>query len=180
MSTTTENTKEKSNKKVKDEESIQSEVANSKIIRKHVLMATGVGVLPFPIIDIAGITAINLRMINKLSKNYGDEFNKQTATNVITSLVASLGAQGVATGVFGSLIKAIPFVGSVAGAIAYPGFAGATTYALGKVFEKHYECGGTLVTLNSDSFKDYFKNQYDKGKARVKDVKDAAYGKNEK
>ena len=166
--------------KTKSKDKVQSEDLNSKIIRNHVLMSMGVGAIPVPLLDIAGITAINLRMISKISKNHGDKFNKQIARNVITSLVASMGAQGAATGAFGSLMKAIPFVGSVAGAITYPAVAGATTFALGQVFERHYEAGGTLLTLDVDCVKGFFNEQYDEGKSRVKNIKDAALGKNKK
>lgn len=166
----------KSKSKVK----VQSEDLNSKIVRKHVLLSMGVGVIPVPLLDIAGITAVNLRMISKIASNHGDKFNKQIATNVITSLVASMGAQGAATGAFGSLMKAIPFVGSVTGALTYPAVAGATTFALGQVFIRHYEAGGTLLSLDVDAVKGFYNEQYDKGKSRVKNIKDAALGKNEK
>ena len=161
---------------------VQPEVENSvsKIVRKHVLTSMGIGIIPIPFLDIAGITAINIRMISKISRRYGDTFNKQIATNVITSLVSSMGAKGAANGVLGSLVKSIPFIGGVAWAVTYPAVAGATTYALGQVFIRHYEAGGTLLTLDSDSVKEYFNEQYDKGKTRVKEVKDAALGKTKK
>ncbi len=173
MSTATE-TKSKAKAKV------QTENPNSQIVRNHVLMSMGVGAIPIPILDIAGITAINLGMIKKISKNHEDQFNKQIATNVISSLLAGMGAKSAATGAFGSLIKFIPVVGTLAGTVTYPAIAGATTYALGQVFIRHYEAGGTLLTLNTDSVKGFFNEQYEKGKTRVKDIKDAALGKSEK
>jgi uncharacterized protein (DUF697 family) len=150
---------------------------DAKIISKHMFMSMGVGAVPIPFLDMVGITAIQLHMIKKISKNHGDLFNKQIVVNVVSSLVGAVGAQSAATGTLGSLVKTIPVIGSVAGAVTYPAIAGATTFALGQVFVRHYESGGTLLTLKTSNVKDVFKEQYEKGKERVKSVKDAAIGK---
>jgi hypothetical protein len=37
------------------------------------------------------------------------------------------------------------------------------TYAIGKVFVKHFESGGTLLNFNVDKVKDYYNEQFKKG-----------------
>ncbi|MCI5168355.1 MAG: hypothetical protein D3903_20245, partial [Candidatus Electrothrix sp. GM3_4] len=41
-----------------------------RIIRNHMLTAMGVGLIPFPVIDIVGITGVQLNMLRKLSNTY--------------------------------------------------------------------------------------------------------------
>lgn len=170
-------TKEKTETKetVSKETSLQE--ANNKTIRNHMLASMGVGAIPIPILDMAGITAIQLRMIQSISKNYDDKFDKKYVTKVISALVAGVGTKSIATGTFGSLVKLIPVIGSVVGAVTYPAVAGATTFALGQVFVRHYESGGTLLTLETAPVKDYFKEQYNEGKERASNIKKAALGK---
>jgi hypothetical protein len=57
--------------------------------------------------------------------------------------------------------------------VSIPVMAGASTYAIGKVFVKHYEEGGTILDLNTEKLKAYYREQYEKGKAVAK----AATGK---
>lgn len=153
------------------------ERTTSQIVNKHVLYSMGVGAVPIPFVDVAGITAIQLSMINKLANYHNDTFSKKAATSIISSLVASVGAKGAATGAIGSLIKMIPVVGTVAGAVTFPAVAGATTFALGQVFIRHYESGGTLLSFNTESAKEFFQDQYSKGKEKVSKMKNAATGK---
>jgi len=51
--------------------------------------------------------------------------------------------------------------------LAIPAFSGAATYAIGKVFIRHFESGGTFLDLDTAKVKAYFSEQYDKGKKLV-------------
>jgi hypothetical protein len=43
-------------------------------------------------------------------------------------------------------------------------FAGAVTYAIGKVFEQHFESGGTFLDFKAEQYKTYFAQMYQEGK----------------
>jgi hypothetical protein len=43
-------------------------------------------------------------------------------------------------------------------------FAGASTYALGQVFKRHYESGGTILDFDPARLKKMYKEQFEKGK----------------
>ena len=65
----------------------------------------------------------------------------------------------------GSLIKAIPFIGQTTSAITMPIVAGAATYAVGKVFQRHFASGGTVSDFDPKKSKGFFKEKYEEGKA---------------
>jgi uncharacterized protein (DUF697 family) len=68
------------------------------------------------------------------------------------------------TGAVSSVIKVIPLVGSLAGLVSLPLVASSATYALGKVFIKHFESGGTLLNFDPESTKKYFQEQFAEAK----------------
>ena len=45
-----------------------------------------------------------------------------------------------------------------------PAVAGLTTYAIGKVFVHHLECGGSLLTFEAKKMKEYMEKALDEGK----------------
>ena len=56
-------------------------------------------------------------------------------------------------------------------AIAMPVLAGGCTYAIGQVFVRHYESGGTLLTFNVKEFQAGFTNEVKAGMKKVTEVK---------
>jgi uncharacterized protein (DUF697 family) len=150
-----------------------------KLIRLHVWGAMGVGLIPFPLVDFAAVTVVQLNLLRKLSKEYNVRFFKHTAKNILSSLFAS------AVPVFGSLplaaslAKAVPVIGTTAGVVTMPILNGASTYALGKVFVQHFASGGTFLTFNPDKVKAYYAEMLKEGQKVAADMKaePAASGK---
>jgi hypothetical protein len=56
-------------------------------------------------------------------------------------------------------------IGGLLGILAVPAFAGATTYAIGKVFIRHFESGGTFLDFDPSKAKAYFQQQFKKAKS---------------
>ena len=142
-----------------------------RIIKNHMYVSMGFGAIPLPMVDMAGITGTQLSMISKLAAHYDVPFSNDLGKSVLTSLLGAVGSQSLATGTLGSAIKLIPGVGSILGAITYPAIAGATTYAVGNVFARHFSDGGTLADFKANDMKTYFKDELEKGKSVVKTVK---------
>jgi uncharacterized protein (DUF697 family) len=77
--------------------------------------------------------------------------------------------------VVGSMFKVLPGFGAVVGGLlAFPAISGAVTYALGKVFVKHFEEGGTLLDLNVEKMREFFASQYQLGRKVVAEPAPAA------
>jgi uncharacterized protein (DUF697 family) len=155
-----------------DEERAKRALAADGIIKNYVIGAVSVGIVPVPFIDIAGATALQLRMIKKLSDLYEKDFSEE----IVRSIIASLGGGflGYGVGVMAlSAVKTVPGIGWMVGMMSVPVFLGASTYAIGKVFVKHYDEGNTIFDLNVKAWKEYHREQLERGKAVAK----AATGK---
>lgn len=138
-------------------------VAANEILKRNLTYSVGAGLLPIPFADLAGIAGCQLKMLNELSKLYGVRFSEHKVKNILAALIGSVGTAALATGALGSLIKMIPVVGSVSGALALPIVAGSSTFAVGKVFIQHFESGGTFLDFNPAKTKAYFNEQFRQG-----------------
>lgn len=133
------------------------------IIKRHMYWAMGFGIIPFPVVDVAAVTAVQLKMIASLADLYGQEFSRSWGKSILGALVGGVGAAGLAYGTFGSMVKAIPGVGTLFGMVAMPIMAGATTYAVGKVFNLHFSSGGTMLNFDVQKMRCYYEQQLQEG-----------------
>ena len=133
------------------------------IIKRQTYWAIGLGIIPFPLIDVAAVTAAQLKMIASLANLYGQEFSQSWGKSVLGALVGGVGAAGLAHGSFGSMVKAIPGVGLLFGLVAMPTMSGATTYAVGKVFHLHFSSGGTMLNFDVEKMRRYYEQQLQEG-----------------
>ncbi|MBK7337184.1 MAG: DUF697 domain-containing protein [Saprospirales bacterium] len=135
------------------------------IIRNHVIWSMGAGMIPVLIADIFAVSALQLDMIRQLSRVYGVDFSETQGKAIVTSLTSSTIARVTA----GSIIKVIPGLGSLLGGVTVSAFAGASTYALGEVFKKHFETGGTILDFDPARLKKVYKEKFEKGKKVVEE-----------
>lgn len=140
-----------------------------RIIRHHMYGAAGVGLIPIPLVDLAGLTGVQINMLRKLAKAHNVPFSKDKAKHFIGTLVGSATPVAVG-GTVASLIKAIPIIGQTTGALTMPALGGAATYALGKVFDKHFSSGGTFLDFDTTVFKDYYAKMMKEGEKLVSKV----------
>ncbi len=141
-----------------------------KLIRHHVWTAMAVGLVPIPIVDLAGILGIQLNLLRKLAKRYRVPFLKDSVKNILSSLVGSAMPVTLAAPL-ASFAKAIPVVGYSVGAISMPLMAGAATYAIGKVFIQHFASGGTFLTFDPNKVKAYYEEMFQEGKNIASEMK---------
>ncbi len=142
-----------------------------KILRHHVWGAIGVGLVPVPLIDLVALTGVQLNMLRKLAKVYQIPFSKDIAKNISSSLAGSALPVAVAPGVAASVAKIIPIFGQTLGVVTMPIFAGAATYALGKVFTQHFASGGTFLTFDPEKVKDYYAEMFKEGEKVATEMK---------
>ena len=135
------------------------------IIRNHVIWSMGAGFIPVMVADIFAVSALQLDMIRQMCRVYNVDFQETQGKALVTSLtsttLARLGA--------GSIIKLIPGLGSMIGGATVSAFAGASTYALGEVFKKHLESGGTILDFDPERLRKYYKEKFEKGKSVAKE-----------
>ena len=145
-------------------EELRKENANS-IIRNHMIWSMGAGFIPVPIADFFAVTAIQLDMIRQLSRLYDVDFKETSGKAIITSLsgasVARMGSR---------MIKFIPGVGSILGGVTLAVLSGASTYALGEVFQSHFESGGTFLDFDVSRLKRVYDEKFEKGKEVAEEI----------
>lgn len=138
--------------------------ANS-IIKKYMIGAMGVGILPFPILDMAALTGIQLKMVHSLARLYDVKFSNELGKSAIVSLVGGGGSVTLSASV-SSIAKVVPFIGTISMSL----FGGASTYAIGKVFIQHFESGGTFLTFDPEQVREYYHKQLKGGQEEVRNT----------
>jgi uncharacterized protein (DUF697 family) len=139
------------------------------IIKNHMMVALGFGVVPVPIVDLIGLTGTQLSMLKSLSDLYGQKFTKDWGKKSIASLLGGGLSIPVAMGL-SSLIKSIPILGQTAGAISMATTGASVTYAIGKVFVQHFESGGTFLTFDPVKVREHFESEIEAGKNIAKNI----------
>jgi len=137
------------------------------IIRSHVIWSMGAGFIPVLIADIFAVSALQLDMIRQLCRVYDVNFQETQGKAIVTSLTGSTLARMGA----GSIVKLIPGIGSLLGGVTVSIFAGASTYALGEVFKRHFQSGGTILDFDPARLKKIYKEKFEKGKKVVQELR---------
>lgn len=134
------------------------------VIQKHMLVSMGIGAIPLPILDFAALTLLQVRMVRVIAETYGAPFSAERTKAIIASLVGGVLPPAFSWGSFGGLLKAIPVFGHLLGAVMMPTAAAASTYAVGKVFVQHFESGGTILNLDPDQMREFYRSLHSQGR----------------
>lgn len=150
-----------------DKKTINKTTEANSIIKNHMIWSMGAGFIPVPIADFFAVSAIQLDMIRQMCKLYEIDFKQTEGKAIITTLTGSglarLGARAV---------KFIPGVGSILGGVTLAVLSGGSTYALGEVFKKHFETGGTFLDFDPSRLKKYYDEKFEKGKEMAREVQE--------
>lgn len=144
---------------------IQKLQRSEEIIRNHVMWASGVGAIPLPIIDIAGVTVVQLDMIRQLANLYGVNYDESSGKHIITAVAGSTMARLGA-----SFVKAIPVIGQLLGGVSMSILSGASTYGMGKVFVNHFANGGNLFNIDLNWAQQFYQQEYKKGETFTQEI----------
>ena len=131
-----------------------------RIVRRYALFSAGAGLIPIHYLDLAAISAVQLKMLAEISKIYSVPFQENLGKEVIGSLGGFILPHAAAAGTIGSMLKAFPGFGGVAAAPLTAAFAAAYAWAMGNIFIQHFESGGTFLTFDPEKVRDYFKSQF--------------------
>ncbi|WP_146587874.1 YcjF family protein [Puniceibacterium confluentis] len=138
----------------------------AEIISSSVKWSAAGGVVPVPYLDLLAIGAVQVQMVRKISAAYGMEADEQTLKALITSLLGTLAPAAVSTSLLGSSVKLIPFSGTLIGSAGMAAFAAASTYAIGKVFVRHFEGGGSMLDFSVEAIKKDLQEEFSSARAK--------------
>lgn len=146
------------------------DLVSENIIKSHVIASMALGLVPVPLFDIAALTTTQMSLLKQLSEYYDIPFDNFDLKSILTSLVGgSLPIMSVVG--LSSLVKVIPGLGSIAGMASLSITAGSVTYAVGKVFTRHFENGGTLEDFDPRKAQQLLKSEFEYGKTVVDSLK---------
>lgn len=119
------------------------------VIQKYMWAAGGaIAVNPFPLLDLAGGSAITVKMVLDLAAVYQQRIDADTVVTLLgqlgKNLVALVGATAAAPAValaIGSLLKTVPGVGTISGGILQGVTQAVVTCWIGRVFCEYFRRG---------------------------------------
>lgn len=135
----------------------------SALLRKRVYASVALGVVPVPVVDFVGLTAIQIELVRALCKAHGVPFKKRTATAVVSAIAGAAAPVLVAPLAF-SLLKFVPVVGQGIAGVTLPVLFGASTYAVGKIVNAHLQDGKTLESIDLAKAKEVAGHYVEEGK----------------
>jgi uncharacterized protein (DUF697 family) len=120
------------------------------IVERHATYSAAGGLIPLPIINIASVTAIILRMVKMLSNLYGIPFEHDRARALVVGLVGGATPTGLATATASTLYFVMP-ASALIGLAVSSVTAVACTRSIGRIFVEHFERGETLQDFSTRS-----------------------------
>jgi uncharacterized protein (DUF697 family) len=142
------------------------------LIKQHVIWSVGAGLVPVPIVDFVAVTAIQVDLIRQLCTLHGVSYDEGTGKVWAGALTG-----GAVARIAASAIKAIPGVGSLIGGLSMSIASGASTYAVGRVINRHLENGGTMSNLDVEAAKKSYATEFEEGKKVAKKASENKGGK---
>lgn len=116
----------------------------SRIISSATKWSAATGLIPVPVLDLVALAAVQAKMVTDVSALYGQSFSEEAVRGVISVLLGTLLPGTVARYATVAIAKGVPAVGLVVGVVSFGALGAAATYAVGKVFVRHYERGGAF------------------------------------
>lgn len=116
------------------------------VISKYMWAAGGAAAInPFPLLDLAGGSAITVKMVLDLAKVYGQRIDADAIVTLLgqlgKNLVAMVGASAAAPALaiaIGSVLKTVPGIGTIAGGVVQGLVQALVTRWIGRVFCEYF------------------------------------------
>src|SRR5580704_12207191 len=134
----------------------------SQLVDRLSLWSGAAGLIPVPLVDIAAVGGVQLHMLRRLSEIYGVPFSDNRGKSILASVAGAVIPASAST----SVIKSLPGIGTVIGALTMPVVSAGATWVIGKLFIQHFASGGTLLDFNPSDYREFIKVQREKFAAR--------------
>jgi uncharacterized protein (DUF697 family) len=117
------------------------------IVERHATYSAAGGIIPVPIVNVASVTAIIVRMVKRLAALYEVPFERDRARAIVVALAGGTMPTGLAAVTTSTLYYVVPgaaFIGLAVSSVA----AVACTRNIGRIFVEHFESGATLQDIS--------------------------------
>ncbi len=142
----------------------EKEIGAMEIVKRNSLYSAGVGIFAIPVVNVAGVAALQIKMLRELADHYDVPFQQDRVKSILSALLGGVISTRLGYGMVGTIAK-LPLVGPLVSVATLPLFAGGITYAIGKVFIQHFASGGTFLDFDPEKVRGYFREQMGKAKS---------------
>ena len=132
------------------------------IVSRYWKWSAAAGLLAVPLLDVAAVTGVQLKMIADLARLYAVPFSRDGAKAIIGSLVGAITPgflSGPVARILTPTLSFLPGVGVAVRVLVTPTLNAASTYALGRVFVQHFESGGTFLDMDPDAVRQHYQQE---------------------
>lgn len=134
--------------------------AAARILSRYSAWSVAAGAVPVPIVDVAALAVLQTKMIADLAELYEKPVSLESVRTVISVLLGILVPMS-ASDVVGRVAGfSIPGVGPLVNIVSMAAFSGAATYAVGRVFVRHFEGGGSLFDFSVDAIRKDLQHEF--------------------
>ncbi len=117
-----------------------------KIIQQHMWAAGAAGATPLPLLDLAGGSAITVKLVLELARVYQQAITADTVVKMLEklgqNLIAMVGVTAATPALvagIGTLLKTVPGIGTLAGGLIQGTAQALVTRWIGNVFQKYFQ-----------------------------------------
>jgi len=146
---------------------VDRDVKVATIIKTAATWSVASAAIPLPWVDLAALAGVQTKMISDISGQYGQKPSREVVRGAVFVFLGTL-IPSSATGVLlSSGMKLAPGLGWIIGMASVATLGAAATYAIGKIFVRHFEAGGTLNSFNPDEVKKDLKAEFSKSRSKA-------------
>lgn len=122
-----------------------------KIVNRYTLLLGGIGLISSPLLYQAAVGGLVGKMLYDLNKLYGTSMTEQKSKAIIASVLGGAHSEWITSYLGNTVKKVLPNVSTVGNAVVRPVVAAGITYAIGKLFIKHFESGAWLKETSAEN-----------------------------
>jgi uncharacterized protein (DUF697 family) len=130
-----------------DPNAVRRRMRALRIVDRYAAYSAVGGIVPLPLVNVASITGLTVRMVKVLSNHYGAPFEKDRARAIVVGFVAGVMPSGLGSIASSTLTYLMPHA-AIAGLAVSSVTAAACTRSIGRIFVEHFENGATLADLH--------------------------------
>jgi uncharacterized protein (DUF697 family) len=139
------------------------------IVKNRSLLAAGMGIVHLPLFNLVSVTAIQVSMVQSITRLYNIEVKKSWIKNVIASVLGGLGATAL-SGAAAKTLGVTPLLGTSLVALSAPAMNGLVTYAIGYMFIRYFEAQEGFLKANAGALKEWFADGFKDGREKLGDL----------
>jgi uncharacterized protein (DUF697 family) len=133
---------------------LDRDVSAAKLVDRFALWSGAAALIPLPLVDMAAVGGLQLRMLSRLSEIYGVPYSENRGKAIMASFAGTLIPASAAPAA-ASVLKSFPGIGTAIGALTMPTFSAGATYMIGRAFIQHFASGGTLLDFDPPDYRKF-------------------------